>query len=305
MKKLNKWISNVIYVLVIALFVACSGGNKEVELKLNLEKGEKYYYKFVNQQDITQEMMGDTVEFKQSITWGYELEVLDVVDGIMTIKTTYEHIQMSNDNQVFNLSYDSKEPLDSTNMFAFVMSNFINKSFTMDVTPDGVVSNVQGFDEIFNSIIKELGEDGEMIIQNLRSQFSEESVSENLELGFKIFPENKVKAGDTWYILNIVNGPFSMDIDNTYTLKSVKNGVAKIEMSSTIKQDDEISGIAMLPGAEISIDGTQKGEISVDISTGLVIQSTISQSIKQLIKAQGMEIPVNLESKLEISAKKL
>lgn len=304
MKKLNKWISNVLYVLVIALFVSCSG-NKEVELKLNLEKGNKYYYKFVNQQDITQEMMGDTVEFKQSITWGYELEVLDVVDGIMTIRTTYDHIKMSNDNQVFNLSYDSKEPLDSTNMFAFVMSNFINKSFTMDVTPEGEVSNVQGFDEIFYSIITELGEDGEMIIQNLRSQFSEESVSENLELGFKIFPENKVKTGDTWYILNIVNGPFSMDIDNTYTLKSVKNGIAKIEISSTIKQDDEISGIAMLPGAEISIDGTQKGELSVDISTGLVIQSSISQSIKQLIKAQGMEIPVNLESKLEISAKKL
>lgn len=304
MNKLKQWITNVLYVLVIALFVSCSG-NKEVELKLNLEKGNKYYYKFVNQQDITQEMMGDTVEFKQSITWGYELEVLDVVDGIMTIKTTYDHIKMSNDNQVFNLSYDSKEPLDSTNMFAFVMSNFINKSFTMDVTPEGVVSNVQGFDEIFYSIITELGEDGEMIIQNLRSQFSEESVSENLELGFKIFPENKVKTGDAWYILNIVNGPFSMDIDNTYTLKSVKNGIAKIEISSTIKQDDEISGIAMLPGAEISIDGIQKGELSVDISTGLVIQSSISQSIKQLIKAQGMEIPVNLESKLEISAKKL
>ncbi len=297
-----KWIPNAIYVLVIALFFACSG-NKEVELKLNLEKGKKYYYKFVNQQDITQEMMGDTVEFKQSITWGYELDVLDVVDGIMTIKTTYDHIQMSNDNQVFNLSYDSKEPLDSTNMFAFVMSNFINKSFTMDVTPGGVVSNVQGFDEIFSSIVTELGEDSEVIIQNLRSQFSEESVSENLELGFKIFPENKVKVGDTWFILNIVNGPFSMDIDNTYTLKSIKNGIAKIEISSTIKQDDEISGIAMLPGAEISIDGTQKGELSLDISTGLVIQSSINQSINQLIKAQGMEIPVYLESKLEISGK--
>lgn len=299
-----KWIPNAIYVLVIALFFACSG-NKEVELKLNLEKGKKYYYKFVNQQDITQEMMGDTVEFKQSITWGYELDVLDVVDGIMTIKTTYDHIQMSNDNQVFNLSYDSKEPLDSTNMFAFVMSNFINKSFTMDVTPGGVVSNVQGFDEIFSSIVTELGEDSEVIIQNLRSQFSEESVSENLELGFKIFPENKVKVGDTWFILNIVNGPFSMDIDNTYTLKSIKNGIAKIEISSTIKQDDEISGIAMLPGAEISIDGTQKGELSLDISTGLVIQSSINQSINQLIKAQGMEIPVYLESKLEISGKEL
>jgi hypothetical protein len=304
MKKPSKWITYAVYLLISTLFISCIG-NKEVELKLNLEKGEKYYYKFVNQQDITQEMMGDTVEFKQSITWGYELEVLDVVEGVMTIKTTYEHIQMSNDNQVFNLSYDSKEPLDSTNMFAFVMSNFINKSFTMDVSPDGIVSNVQGFDEIFSSIITELGEDGEMIIQNLRTQFSEESVSENLELGFKIFPENKVKVGDTWFILNIVNGPFSMDIDNTYTLKSIKNGIAKIEISSTIKQDDEISGIAMLPGAEISIDGTQKGEMNVDISSGLVIKSSISQSIKQLIKAQGMEIPVNLESQLEISAVKL
>lgn len=303
MKKANKLFS-ILFSLIIILFVISCKENK-ADLKLNLEKGIKYYYSFVNNQDITQEMMGDTVKFVQSITWGYQLEVTEVKEGVMTIKTTYDHIKMSNDNQVYNLSYDSKEPLDSTNIFAFVMSNFIDKSFTMDVSSDGTVSNIVGFDDIFTSILAELGEDGEIIIQNLRSQFSEETVSENLELGFKIFPKEVVKIGDTWNIMNIVNGPFSMDIDNTYTLKSIKSGVATVELTSTIKQDDEITGIADLPGAEISIDGSQKGELQIEIKTGLVIKSTINQEINQLIKAQGMEIPVYVKSDLEITSKKL
>lgn len=303
MLKIQKLISSVLYAFILLVAVSCS--SKSVDLKLNLEKGKKYYYTFSNEQNIRQEMMGDTIKFKQSITWGYEMEVLDVKDGIMTVKTTYDHIKMANDNQMVSLSYDSKEPLDSTNMFAFVMSLFLKKSFTMDLDSEGKVSNVQGFDEIFSTIITELGEGGEMIAQNLRSQFSEESVAENLEQGFKIFPGKTIKTGETWTSTNNVTGPIFMDIENTYTLKSVKKGSANVELTSTIKENAENPGIASLPGAEITIDGTQTGTMEIDVETGLIKKSKISQKIEQKISAQGMEIPIHVESELEISVKKL
>lgn len=85
------------------------------------------------------------------------------------------------------------------------------------------------------------------------------------------FPEEKVSTGSTWTSENENQG---MKINNTYTVKSITNRTAIIELAGTI------SGLG---------NGTTKGEIKIDIKSGIATSSTSETTIS----TQGIEINIS------------
>ncbi len=285
------------------LLISCKS-NDPIELKFNLEKGQNYYYTFTTSQKINQEMMGQKLEMDQEMLMGYSFNVIDDKEGIKTIKTTYDRIKMINKNGFMDLSYDSEDATtDSSNILRDVMGSMVNQSFVIDVDGEGNVVDVDGIEELLEAMMENVGAGGEMVAQNMKGQFSEEAIAKTMENGFKVFPKEPVKVGDTWEVQMDIEAPIHMVIKNDYKLKSVVGNIAKLEVNSTIEAGEKENMV--LPGAEIEMSGTQSGTIEVDIPSGLTIKSKIHQNLDQLVKAQGMEIPMSITSDIVVEGKKL
>jgi hypothetical protein len=184
-------------------------------------------------------------------------------------------------------------------ILANTFKGLINKSFDVKFTPQGKVTSVTGMDEIMKSI--EQSNDNAMakqMIAGLKQQFSDEAMKQTFEQSFNIYPGKPVNVGDSWNIKQSLNvSGTQTGTDTKYTLKSVNNNLAKVDVNSNISVN--LSAV----GAGGTLAGTMSGTMDVNVDTGLPVTSNITQDIKGNIEANGMNMPLAILSKIKYSMK--
>lgn len=271
-----------------------------VFLQLNLKKGEKYNYNTKTNQLIKQEVMGSEMTIKQQIEVGYLYDVIENDATGLHIKTTYQNIALHMEMPQKTLDYDSENNTDETNPLKN-LGNLTGKSFDMYVSPEGRVTKVEGLQDILNSI------GGDAATQQLlKQQFGDSAFIHMMDAALNIYPNKKVKTGETWQknSLTPVAGMMNMALQSTYTLKSVSHNQANIDVQSNI-QLSPLSNSSSPVSMEFHLQGTQQGNMQTDVLTGLVANGTIHQDISGEIVAQGMKIPMHITSEISITGKKL
>lgn len=133
--------------------------------------------------------------------------------------------------------------------------------------------------------------------------FNDSSIRSMMQQSFNIYPDHAVKPGDTWSRkFTIVTGMIDMEMDNKYKLVSAANGVAHIEVDSKIAGKP---GAQVMQQMKVEMNGTQKGTMDVDVSTGLITDSKMKQEMKGKLSAMGMEMPMEISSDIHITGKKI
>ena len=121
-----------------------------------------------------------------------------------------------------------------------------------------------------------------------------------------IFPDKPVKVGESWTKNTTMNiQPFSMAIEAKYTLKSVADGKANIDVASVIKVNPAGQADPRMKDVKIDLNGTQSGTMVVETESGQLLSSNIKQSISGKINAQGMGMPMNVTGIIKTTSKKL
>ena len=291
-----------ILALVAGMLFSCGGGSKKLDLRLRLGQGKSYSTKMVADQTITQTIQGQTQEIKQTIGMAYTYDVKKVEsDGSAQVDIAYDWILYSQDGPMGKSEYDSSNPPATLPDAALGYAALLGKGFSMTVTPLGEVTGVQGIDALLWGILDTLnvpaGSTRDALLENLQAQFGEEAMKESFEKATAIYPEKPVAVGDSWSKKLVLAMGMPMIVDNTWTLKSRKDGVAFVDVKSTIAPNPdakpmEISGMTV----SYEVSGDQNGTLELDEATGWPLRSNMTQNLSGQISAAGMTWPITIVS---------
>lgn len=315
---MKKTINFTVLLLSIILFSAFTiSKDKAYDLRLNLHKGDKFYVLATTEQNIIQSMMGQEVKIIQTIVMGYDYEVVDVLDnGDFNIKVTYVKVAFKQDSQYANLDYDSDKDNSEITPQTQAFAALKGATFNFICNNKGAVKEIDGIDKLLVEMIETIGKDltaeQKLEIENsLKLQFGDEAMKSTLSNTMNIYPENRIKKGESWNRVIDLNVGMPMKLDNTWTLVDVKKDLAQVTVNSkieTLKTDEpmQVQGMEM----EYKLTGDQSGTIKLNVLTGLAEESIVNQKIKGTMVLTGemlpqaMEVPISIETKATVTMSK-
>lgn len=278
---------NPINVLFLILAVSFTGfinqsiAQKSVQLKYHLESGDWFNNVSNIEQTIQFEAMGQKATLDQEMTFYMASEIDSVVDGIITQSTTFKRIVM--DQKIFGMeiNYDSDDsstfnsPMGAE--FAAQMNKLINATVVARMNDRGQVQEMD---------LSELGDAGEM--------------SGNLNTGnnYAVYPDYKVKVGESWEEELEPLETSNMAVKVKYTLKKVTRKEAVLDVDGILSANIEN------PEAGGELDGTMVGEMTIDRKTGMVKVSSLQLDMEMEMEKNGMNIPATVTSFIETTIKK-
>ncbi len=290
--------------LLAATFAGGCKSGEAVDLKFNLAPGSNYKFTTTTDQSIDQTMGGSTTSMKQNIIFEMLYKVKSVKDGVADIDVSYDRIKMGMAGGGMDMKWDSKDSA-GNNPLLSGMGMLLNKPFQMQTNSLGKVISVTGFSAAIEAMMQQVSPEAAPMQASLMQSFSDSAIRKMLGQVTEIYPEKPVKVGDTWKKnMDITSGPILMMMDNTYKLTSVSGGVANVSVDSkiTTKPAGEAAG---MPGMELDLKGTQKGDMKIEVATGLIQNSTLKQDISGDITAGGTKIPMSIKSDITTTGEKM
>ena len=246
-------------------------------LKFNFENGRGYDYEM--KMDMDQEIEGK--ENNVSVTTYYAMDVVDAQSGIKTITTTFKSFKMVMQMMGMTIDIDSDKPAprdtsSSNNPLTMISSLFRGikgQKFQMKVSEEGKVVEVTGVKQLAQNIIDSMvlnEEYKEMMTKSFSEQFNDESIREQFEQAFFIFPNKEVKVGDSWEKSYNTAGPAGGSFVTVYTVDEIEGEMVTLDLKSKISRGE----------GDQSMKGVQSGTMVVDSRTGLIMQADLDQEIE-------------------------
>lgn len=271
-----------IMVLLLGLLHSCS--NKEaVDLKLNLNPGDKFMSVIKVDQNIESSMFGKSMNVNQKISMFQDFEVKENPDsGLYSLNTSFTRIMMDQDmpmlGQDMKMKFDSdkmEEASEEGKLMGELMGKLIGQSYTIILNKKGklISTDVQ---QLYKSLFKDsLAGDSNM-------------PSDNLEQYLCQLPEKPIKVGESFTNASKTGGEYPMNLNSKYTAKEITENEVLFDVESTIELGGESKSLIA------KMEGKQTGIVKISRKTGLTTYSEIKQEVAMTMGAGAMTIPMKL-----------
>lgn len=288
----------------------------KLDLKLRVKKGDAYHVGLVIEQDITQTTPGaqQPQSMKQKIGMGYRMEVQDVdAEGTATLHTVYDDVSFRQEGPQGVVEFDSSKPAGEVPQAARGFAALAGQRFTIVLTRDGKVTEVRGVQEMLDAIVAKLdlppGPTRDGMAKMIKEQFGETAMREQMQNLFAFYPAQPVGVGESWTHNVRISMGFPMVLENTYTLKGRKDGVATIAVATKLSPNPDAKPMTL---GEVTIaydlSGTQSGETTIDEATGWTTGATLKQDIggEMTMTAGGnaQKVPLAIKSDVTLTSTK-
>ena len=293
-----------IFVTIICGLISIGAfAQKTYVLRQNYPTGYKYDFSITSDQIINQKIDGQDVHLTQNIGTDYTFDITEGHSGEKDVKVSYNRIFIKSVGMGNTMIYNSDDQ-DSTKKNPF--SGFKGASFYMTVTPNGGIKSVAGIDRMLDNMATKMSTDSNQVKQiktALAKQFSAEVVKQTMESSFKIYPDRAVKIGDSWTVDTKMQMSMPIETITQYTLKDVKDNIAILSVKGTLvsKGNFEVMGSKM----ETDLSGTNSGETSLDIKTGIVLNSHLRVELYGKMKSMGKDIDFEMQGINKIVGKEV
>jgi hypothetical protein len=271
----------IVLALILPIIPQQANAQRKVFLKYNVKQGEKYISHQTANQDIDMQAQGQTMTMNQVITTDISTVISEVTPK--EIKTTNRVEKMTMKQTMFGqtLNYDSSDPTTFASGRGKQIGDALNKIIKK---PYGITmdhyGNISAYD--LSALLK----DNNKISGNIKSGNN-----------YVVFPDHKVKVGDSWEATIKPMKSDKMILHIKYTLKKLSGKKATIGIDGTITADS-------LAGQSMKLSGTQSGEVVVNTKTGWTMSSHMTQDVNMKVEKNGMEIPMNISSTINSTAEK-
>lgn len=247
---------------------------------LNLTAGKKYSISVSTKGNSTQEAMGQKMEMPMESVNYQTLEVKEGTANGYKASSTVSRITFSMSMMGQDMAYDSDKKADRDGKLGEGLNKQVGVVTTFEVDKNG---------KIIESTVKKSvkDEDAENMMAGMMSSMG---LSEAASPAFDLFPEGKeLKVGDTFTETKNVNKDGESKSSTVYTLTGIKDGVATFSFTGTgsLKKTMTMQGMEM----ETSTNNNTKGEMTVDVTTGLLIKKAFTLESTGKVEVQGTEIP--------------
>jgi hypothetical protein len=261
--------------LVLICLVACKSGGGDT-LKFNPGIGKVYDFTMESK---LQQREGDSIGATIDLQTFYSMKLVSAEKGLNNIEVTYNDMIIDINNPQMPIKVDTRNQLIKTLGVAIDAPQIITRMFYamkgktlhLVVKDDGTVIGLTGTKEVADAVIKDMDlpeEYKETAMLTFSQQFNDENIKSQMQRVYFMFPGTSVKKGQTWDKEVKASG---MLYRNHYTVKSIEGDAITIELSSSFTSEDKATGI----------DGTEKGEISIDKKSGMITQSILTGDTRQ------------------------
>jgi hypothetical protein len=254
-------------------------------IKLNLVKDAKFEVTSVTKISSVASIMGQEMESLNDMNFVETILVKDTRPGETDLVSTITKIVTNIQAMGQGTAYDSDKK-DNTGPAAESFDKLRGKAKNITVDTNGKIIK-QDKDDDISSSASMLGISGD-----------------GLAYINKIFIGREIKPGATWY--DSTTTPGDKIITSTagnYILQAVNGTTATI----TFKGITNASGTIEQMGMEMAMTSSSKvtSQFEVDLSTGLIKQSSTNSEGNMNVEASGMSIPVTINTSTTLSVKQL
>lgn len=254
--------------LFLIFFISFSALAKKEEMKLRLLKGEHFIY--VITQENTMQKTPEEVLVSQTMALKIDHKVIDrQVNGNYLIEASFKSfsIELKYNGTVQRYHSDTVE---WSNKLYKTLNFLTDIKLTYEVSPEGVVSKLTGFEPIKKKI-----ETDPKLASLLRSFGNEQFL---MEL-YNYIPAQPVGVGDKWTAEGIMPDLMNFKYNSQYTLKEATAQNLKLDQQASINFSTE------MPAADgktelVKETGTQKGTLILDPNTRMRLSSDIDQQME-------------------------
>lgn len=254
----------------------------------NLQKGDRYEVISDSKNELTQEVMGQTMEINATSLVTNNVEVKEVSDANLLLTNTTTKVKSHSKVMDQEQDYDSEKDAGADNPTAKMMAEILNKVVEVKIDPKGNAekttadsSNAEG-----------------SAMSNMMSGLSNDK-SGGLKDFYAKFDPATAKAGDTW--------TDSTKDDNsktviTYTIREVGNGMATVAYVSATAVNTTQENMGMEIVVSMSLKST--GTLVYDAATRILKQHTTIQDGSGTAEAGGMSIPITMKNTISATVTK-
>ena len=260
-------------VLSAILLFSCMHSNAQYAKTISLKKGQTIV---CSSKTNTESEMG-MGNMKNDINTASELTVIDENEKSYILTSTLSKMKMDMEGMGQNMSYDSDNKEDRESEMGKMIGEKLNSSdtFSLDKSTGSIkLLNVPSEGETSGS--------GGMSIMSGGDK-------DNQVVGdaFLIIPSDK-KIGDSWNVTTTNKG---LTTNKTYTLKTIDNNIALVELTGTTAGtvEQEVQGMTM----NMTMDSKFKGEIKVNTQNGIVTESKNNADLNNSMDMMGQQMQIS------------
>ncbi len=268
MKKNHK--SSLVLILSFLVLTAVNA-QKSYDLKYNLDIDDKYQFVTNLNQDVSFEANGQTMTLEQELMFDMLTTVVEIKEGNIKQEVIFEKINMRQAIFGMEIIYDSEDESTWTGMGEQIAKQF---NTYIGQTISYVIDEKGNFKDMDLGTIA----DSDELTSNLKSGNS-----------YAVYPEGKVRVGDSWDTDIEPMKDNDMKVHMKYTLLKANKKQAIIAVEGKISASN-------LSAESMTLDGNTSGEMIVDMKTGMLIQSDMEMEFIMEMEKDGVKFPATISS---------
>lgn len=271
-------------------FIACKSGGSgpAYTIKMRLNKGDTFTH------DIKVNMVTKSsgMDMNMNVETECGFTVINATSEEKELKMTYTKMQtqlvMGNANAMRTVP-DSI--INKTNKSA------VGKSVIIKLSKDNHIVDVAGVENLMNR--DSMSEASKQMLQKM---FTKEQFNNLFGMMFSMYPKTPVRVGDSWNSETTVNMVgIDIGVKITYTLNSVKNGLANIGVDGVIDGKGVLNKNKV--NLEMKMSGDQKGTLSIKLADGYLQSGFYKMNLNASMEMIGRNMPMVMKADYTLTGK--
>ncbi len=280
-----------------------------VQLRLRLNTGQTYNYNSDMSMQMNQQINGQNIDIVMNLNGNLAFVVKEFVNDTYLLEAAYKKLVMIMEMPQATITFSSDNPA-SSDPISMLFAQLIDQPFMISMSSRGEIVEVNGLEKLFQSMIDSLNlpeQQKQQVRSQMQQSFGNEAFINNFQLGWIIFPEQAVSQGNSWeFTTTMTSTGVAIKVNTTHTYLGMQDGKWHIRSTSTLSKADnqEWSNFNGLK-AKITVNGTQQGDILLEIASGWVQQATVDQQLEMTFTIppndqlpNGLTIPMTMKTKV-------
>jgi hypothetical protein len=264
-------------------------------LQYNLKVGDSITVFQKATQDIIQEMDGTKHKLKNIIEADYTFIISQKTDSTYIINFNFDRFKMVTTSNLYGevINVDTKQIVFNDNIQTQVFSGMIGFKLKMELLKNGKIKWVSGTDKMIANMIAKAEISDELtkqvMIESMKKEFGNKSLAESFEQMTFIYPNKKVKVGDTW----INNYKGDLNAKNVWKLNALNEKNLELSADSDITMSSKENNVSM------TLNGKQKINLTANKNSGFVKDMVVIQTasgISLVEQVAEVNIPTTITS---------
>lgn len=255
------------------------------------------------------EFMDKIAESSNKAEVGFRYTVSKDSLGNYVIEITYDKVKVmidKNGNQQFFDASNGKHSLDPTENALYQL---LDASYHVTIDPNGHVSNIRGTDRLVSRMLTSFQHVDQATRKSIDEQMSklvgDDFIKDLLQRGAGLFPDTAIAEGDQWKRKSVQKSVTVLNTTTDYKLVDVGDTIAKIQINAKLEADSPPNPNPGLNLSTFNINGNQEGYLNVNITTGLISESSMKASLSGVVIANHNHIPVTITTEKHIMTRQL